>query len=30
MEWLPNAPKFRRVVVGSNGRMAEMVTVEFD
>ena len=28
MDWLLSAPKFRQVVVGSNGRMAEMVTVD--
>jgi hypothetical protein len=28
MDWLLSAPKFRNVVVGSNGRMAEMVTVD--
>lgn len=28
MDWLLSAPKFRQTVVGVNGRMAEMVTVD--
>lgn len=28
MDWLLSSPKFRHVVVGSNGKMAEMVTVD--
>lgn len=28
MDWLLSSPKFRQVVVGANGRMAEMVTVD--
>lgn len=28
MDWLLSSPRFREVVVGSNGKMAEMVTVD--
>ena len=28
MDWLLSSPKFRQVVVGTNGSMAEMVTVD--
>jgi hypothetical protein len=28
MDWLLSAPKFKQVIVGSNGKMAEMITVD--
>ena len=28
LDWLLSAPKFKQVVVGSNGKMAEMITVD--